>query len=725
MGWLALAAVAGCAVRAPAALDLDALVAAGGPIEARRALAIRITSDPRDVAGRLALAALAERIGRPSEAIEALEAVEALGGPLGVRWHDDDRARLARLIAARGRARLARGAATARADLERAQRLGARVTDAELRAALAAHAVVDLHHSDAELRARGRRALAALASLEIPPGAATGPSLPGAPGAATSAVRDDDDAAAWRGARSGASPAQRGQFGAWLWAQGARRAGWDELSAWHAATQPPRDPALQQAYLVAARWWLPSDQPAVPGVDLVGPARCGFAPCRPRDVVGDERAERAYLSAPLAPPVRDPDDAAALAVIALHQALRGDAPWGPALAARVDLAWFADPAQRSQLPDYVRPLFARLTGQPPGEIAGPAGGAATAEQQLVIAAQRALAGADPAEIAARLGDAPHAAELRRVVGPVELGGASEPGGARAPGAPSRRDARALAAARCASLVAPQAASTAALDAIAAAYASDPAIADRLGRDAVAAAVDAAAMHAVLGAMFDALGDPARARAAWQAAVDASPEPVLLRGLAEAQARQGDGDAALITATAAAAASGDPAVVWAAVARALAGAGRYVPALEAARSAIDLSSPETLAGALDTARSASHALGRETQAAALAAQRARFAADPPPIAGDPTDPRGALAGRAAPVVPPAVPPAAPSSAPTAEAIARLWTASRWNPREVALRAALLGDLAAGDPRRAAITAELVELASDPDPERRRAAVAALR
>src|SRR4029079_17245081 len=100
------------------------------------------------------------RVGRPSEAIDALEAVVALGGPLGGRWHAEDKARLARLIAARGRARRARGAATALADLERARSLGATVADAELRAAHIAGAIEALHHSDPGVRDKGRRTLA-------------------------------------------------------------------------------------------------------------------------------------------------------------------------------------------------------------------------------------------------------------------------------------------------------------------------------------------------------------------------------------------------------------------------------------------------------------------------------------------------------------------------------------------------------------------------------------
>jgi tetratricopeptide (TPR) repeat protein len=219
------------------------------------------------------------------------------------------------------------------------------------------------------------------------------------------------------------------------------------------------------------------------------------------------------------------------------------------------------------------------------------------------------------------------------------------------------------------------------------------------------------MHAALATLFDALGDPARARAAWQAAIDASPEPAFLRGLAEALARQGDPDAALIAATAAAAASGDPAIVWTSVARALAGAGKYVHALDAARSAIDLSGPETLAAALEIAIAASQALGRNAQAAGLADQRAWVAQSrSAPGDTDPTDAAAALE--------------AYRQHASASTIARMWVASRWNPHEVEVRAALLGATTADDARHAVITGELVDLAGDRDPALRRAAVAAL-
>lgn len=652
-------------MRAPAPVDVDALLRARGPIEARRDLVIRVTSDPRDVAGHLALAALAERIGRPSEAIDALEAVVALGGPVGVRWHDDDQARLARLIAARGRARLVRGAATAVADLERARGLGAAVGDDELGRARVAGAIAALRHSDAEVREGGRRMLA------------------------EQAASDD-----WLGARPGTQAEQRGRFGAWLWRQGARRAAWDELAVWHAAAGPPRDRALEDAYLAAARWWTPFDRPGPPVGDAGGAMRCALVPCAPREVAGDDARERAYLLAPIAPPVRDPADAAALAVITLHQALRGEVSWGAALAARVDRAAFAEPAQLAAVPAFARPVIAWLAEREPPSP--PPGDGATPDERLVIAAARVLAGGGADELAGWVDGGAYADALRQVV---------------APRAPFAGDARAEAAAHHASLAVAGTAGIDALRAIAAAFARDPAIADRLARDAVAGASDAAAMHATLGALFDAIGDPARARAAWQAAVDASAEPAFLRGLAEAEARGGDGDAALVTATSAAAASGDPAVVWTAIARALAGSGRYVHALEAARSAIDLAGPETIAAALESAIAASRALGRDAQAQALAGQRAHVA----PAGGlgdrDPTDAVAALE--------------AYRRQPGTATVAQLWVASRWNPRDVELRAALIAAVPAGDPRRAVIAGELVELAGGADRELGRAAAAAMR
>jgi tetratricopeptide (TPR) repeat protein len=711
---VALVWLASCGVRAPAPIDVDALLRTRGPLEARRDLVIRIAADGRDVQAHLALAALDDQLRRPSEAIDELEAVVAVGGPLGVRWRDTDQARLARLIAARGRARLARGAATARTDLEHARQLGAAIDDAELHRARVDSAIAALRHSDADVRATGRRILADEAARSTPP---TGG------GGAT------DDAGAWAGAAPEATVEQRGRFGAWLWAQGARRAAWDELAAWHAAARVPRDGRLEEAYLVTARWWTPLDLPAAKDIGLDEAAseamRCAFVACAPRDVVGDDALERAYLTAPPGPSVRDPANVAAVVVIALHQALRGEVSWGAAIAARVDLPAFGRPGELTALPRFVQPVIARLAGRDGGDGAVPSPDAsATADQRLVIAAEHALAGAPTAEVVAIADGVPGGEALRTMVAPS----ASFVGEARAEAVARHASLAVMATAQPGTSAGARVASTAGassgvagtslelLRAIAAAFARDPAIADRLGRDAVAGAVDAAAMHAMLAALFDAIGDPARARAAWQAAVDRSPEPRFLRGLACAEARQGDGDAALVAATTAAAASGDPAVAWLAVARALDGAGRHVHALESAHSAIDLAGPEVLAPALEVAIAASRALGRDGQAAALAAQRARVA----PVNGtlgarDPTDAPAAVEAYRARADAPA----------SQAAIDRLWTAARWNPRDVEVRATLLAALLAADPRRAVVVGELVELAGDRDAEVGRAAAAALR
>ena len=154
------------------------------------------------------------------------------------------------------------------------------------------------------------------------------------------------------------------------------------------------------------------------------------------------------------------------------------------------------------------------------------------------------------------------------------------------------------------------------------------------------------------------------------------------------------------------------MTWLAIARALERAGSYPHALEAARSAIDLAGPEVLAGAYDVTIAASRALGRARQADAIAERRAMIA--PPPTAArasDPTDAPAALADHRA--------------HPSASTAARMWVASRWSPRDVAIRAALLEAIAADDPRRHVLEAELVALASDRDAEVGLAAVAALR
>jgi hypothetical protein len=669
-----LACVAACGIRAPGRVDVETLVRTRGPVEARRDLQIEILAHPRDVGARLALAALDDKLGRPSEAIEQLETVSGLGGPLGPRWHEDDRARLGRLLAARGRLRLGRGAVSALEDLKRARGFGAPIEDAELTRARIAVATADLRHVDAGIRARGRGVLAELASSPL---------------ADTS----------WAGAKPHATAGDRGAFGTWLWAQGAKRAAWEELDAWHQAAADKQ--RFQPAYLRAFAWWSPIDAPPPPVSELVGPERCRFtaAPsCEPATLIAsdglDSDAIRALLAAPITP-TANAADATAWAAITLAQALRGEGGWGAALAARVDLRKLDIKA----LPPYVRPIFARLVGRSEPGVDDPALVELRPYERLVVAAERVLDGAAVAQVRIALGEVAATDPGKAVLG------IAEPHADVVPGEP-------LAAATSAHVVA-RGHVLPALAAILAAYRRDTSIADRLALDAVAESPDAASAHAALGALFQALADPARARAAWQAAVAASPEPAFTRGLAEAIARAGDPDAALIATTTAAAASGDPAVVWVAVARALEGVGSDVHALEAARIALDLAGPNAAADALDVAIAASRALGRTPQADALAARRARIAPPPSPEHGDddPTDAPAALA--------------AYTRYATGSTVARMWVASRWNPRDVPIRAALLSAVALDDPRRRVIIAELVALAGDRDPDLGRAAIKALR
>jgi hypothetical protein len=641
-----LAIAAACGVRAPPPVDVLALTRELGSEGARRALVARVLADPRDVQARLALATLADHLGRPGEALDQLDAVVALGGPLGTRWHDADRARMSRLLLARGRVRLARGAATALDDLRRAGELGAEVPADELARAHVAHALARLRHVDLHEREAGRHELADRDLTR------------------DRAVVDPEVV----GARDRADTDARGAYGAWLWQHGARRAAYDELATWHedAATH---DPAIAEAYLRALAWWTPWDGPPLPDDAIAegGTARCRFARCPPLAALGT--ADEAALA--LAPPgVEGRDPAAALAWLAIEvgAARRGEVALGPALRARVDAAIGEDPRASPVL----RWAFAYVAGAASAVVSA---AGTPLEARTAAALEAALAGSDAA------GSLPDDADPRELA-------AARYAAARVPGAVDERI----------------------LARIAYAYRNDAAVADRLGRDAIARSVDGASARAAVASLFDALADPGRARVLWQAAADASGEPAFFEGLAEAAARGNDPDAALIDATTAAAASGDPGVVWARVSRVLADAGRHAHALTAARSAIDLAGPDALAAALEAAIAASRALGRTAQVASLSARRAALW---PPVggdaAGDPTDPIAAVA--------------ALDSRGRAD-IDRLWLASRWAPRDVATRAAFVRLAGAADVRRRACEAELVALAGDADPLRGLAAALAL-
>ena len=658
---LVLAIASGC-VRAPALLDVTGLVKVHGEAGARGELEVRILDDPRDVQARLALATLADRGGRPTQAIEQLEAVLRLGGPIGTRWHDEDRARFARLVRARGMVRLQRRAATAFADLERARSFGAVVDAVTLAEARSLVAIDQLRHVDGRTRAAGQRTLA---------------ELRGQPFADAS----------WVGALADATPRDRGLFGVWLWRMGAKRAAYEALAAWRATTAE-RDVAtspLHAAYLRALAWWTPIEGALPPVAELVGPARCWFVACSPAEVLEDrDAARRSEAVAAMAVGPRVPAterDAAAWASILLEAALVDGTPWGAYVARRVHLG-----------------RVARIAGQ----VA--AGGVEELSpwQRLLVAFDRVLAGGSRAQVSAALGE-----QVDTPVGKAVLA-ILDPSTAPVVGAPRSAAIAAYLARRGLTVVE--------TGAIVAAFLRDPAIADRLARDVVARAPDAAVANAALGTMWSLLDDPARARMAWEAAVEASSEPAFVRGLAEAVARAGDADAAMVHGTAAAAAAGDPAIVWTSLSRTLQAVGRHQHALEAARSAIDLAGREALPEALDAATAASRSMGRTKQVDALVARRAKVA---PPIVADvevathddPTDAQGAIA--------------AYQRRATASSIARMWVASRWNPHDVTIRAVLLEAIAVvDDPRRVLLIAELVALAGSADDERARAAVRAV-
>lgn len=268
-----------------------------------------------------------------------------------------------------------------------------------------------------------------------------------------------------------------------------------------------------------------------------------------------------------------------------------------------------------------------------------------------------------------------------------------------------------------------------LVAIARAARRDVAVAHRKAAEHVALSPDAALAWGELGALYLLLDDPASARAAWQRAVDASDEPELVHGLALATAAAKDPDAALLFLVKAAAASGDPSPVLIDGAEALLAAGSALHALQAAKSAIELATPDTARRALAVAYRASSALGRHDDAAQLV----RLGATVPPelavaSSGKRTEEatleelrRAALAdlSSAARVLRWA------AADPSPEATYALWRTAQWNRSNVAVYDRLLHRLDADDPRRSVVIDVLVGLSHDPDRAIVAAAVAALR
>lgn len=709
----------------------------------RDATIVRVVEDPDDVAAQLRLAALEDRAGRPAAALEALEEAMRRRTPLGADLESEDRRRLARLLAQRGQERLGRGAASAGEDLRRAREAGWLVSEAELLAAEEVAALAEARHSEERRRNGG---LEKLAKLSARPGGEE----------------------VWKGALAQADDKERVALGVWLWERGARRAGYELLERGQAG----RDEGARDVYLEARAWWAPSwrgEAPLPEAALLVGPRRCDVVPpaearrwgCDAAAVVsggpGVSEAERAALRTP---PVaeRDPEQAAAWVSIVMRGGLEDEvAGVQRELSRRVDVAWVTAVERRRLIPLYARPTLLRMAG---AQVAAKAALAmatavppAVASQRLVLACELLLSGAPPAramEMVKEDAEAPAVLRLRSIARGLEMGSASgtasaspAPSGSAEPRTIAEWADQAAAAAAMAMVggapgSAPHQAPAAAaqrqamLRQIAAQLRREASVARRLAADFVATSDDAAIAWAQLGALYSLLDDPASARAAWQAAVDRSPEPALVRGLALALAAAGDPDAALLAMVQAAAASGDPSPVLIEVAAELVRAGSPLHGLQAAKDAIDLASPATARTAVAVAHRAALALGRPAEARALEA----LGADPGPDADADAEVDGDADGDDAPAAAGgdrsngqgSAQSGGPREGPRSDQsdrIDRLWRASRWAPRSVPLRAALLGRLPPADPRRPLVLRELASLAVSAERTISAAAVAALR
>lgn len=715
---LLLAGAASCGGARP---DPSSAREAAAAADRREALLARVLVAPDDVAAWLELAAEEDRAGRPSAALDALEQARLVRAPLGQDLDERDRQREARLLAARGRARLLRGAASALADLQKARAAGAPVEDGELLAAEVAAALAEARHSDARRRAAGLSRLRQLGER-------------------------GGSAATARGALATASAAERAAWAAWLWERGAKRAAYDVLLALGArsggAPPPGLGDAAAELWAEASAWWRPSWRrlAPIPAVPRSAARRCAVVPllgaaplaCAPSQVVSagarSTAPERDVLALPLdgaGPRLWPTADSDALVTMLVRGYLEGQLDdLAPALLRLIDLRQTTGSAEAELQARAGRALLLRLAGDTAAAEAAlrqaDAAPPATTSERLVLAYEHLVrgdvAGASPLlPSAGEEASAPAVLRLRAVAEALS----AAPSGGAVSGAlvdlPAVADRAAVRAALVATAWLDPSASEAELAergelllAIAARYRGDVAVARRRAADLVATSADAAAAWAQLGALYLLLDDPASARAAWQAAVDRSAEPGFLQGLALAAAAAKDPDAALVFMTSAAAASGDPAVVIVDVAEELLRAGSPVPALQAARAALELAPLERYAAALDVAVRAARALDRRDELVAL--EKLGAATATPSSIGDASSAAAMALASAAAV-------------PRLEEL--LWISTRWNPRSAALRGQLFARLPGGDARRAVLVEELAALAGDADRPRRAAAVAALR
>ena len=309
-----LLGAAACSVRAPAPIDVLALTRAEGTDGAHRDLVARILADPRDVQARLALAALADRIGRPGEAI-----AQPRGGRAdrraGRRALARRRSRAARAAgprtgarAARARRGVGRGRSAARGAARRggrAGRAGARARRLRSRScgtpttrcAATARACSRAcgrtgSRSGVGRSARGRVAGGPRGVRRLPVAAHGAPRRVGR---ARAVARDGGRAARSRARRRRTCARSRG----------GRRCG-SAMSRRHRRASSP----------ASTRAGFPA--PRVARATCVAPRPRPRSPARPRRRTAD------------------PDEALAWMEIGLRAALRGDAGWGATVRARID-----------------------------------------------------------------------------------------------------------------------------------------------------------------------------------------------------------------------------------------------------------------------------------------------------------------------------------------------------------------------------------------------------
>jgi len=647
-GALALAlALAGCAMHGRP-LDTARLVAELGRDGAAEALRIRIAGDPTDVAARRALARLDVERGRPGAALEQYTAVWAIGGPIGARLDDAERRGFAELLRRRARARVGRGSPDAVADLDAARAIAGGEDAALRREAVVLLAIAELRSTDPERRADGARRIGGVADDRR--------------GAIYRAIADPKSA----------DVDALGAAGRFLWDRGARRIALERLDAWERGGGRGRGgPALAETvddWVAARAWWRGAagrpDLATLARAVAAGawPCRVATHPgehgCRAVSVLGNPARERELLARARERGWRtaDPEEAAGWVALTAHAWARGEIPsWLDELDARVDLAALGlGPDGDSRLPPDL-PAWARA---PLLRAAGRSADRAARRDDddvfEVAALERAIAG-DAPEAAAPPPSPDAALLITHAIAPTDGGGLAE---------------------------------------IVRAYRRAPAAADRVAEDVAGRDVDVAAVAPAIAEVFALLGDPARARAWYERAVETSPGDVGLRmGLVGALAAAGDGPAARLQLTTVAAGSGDAARALLDGARLLADAGLVVDALAPAKLALELTPRGDEGEVLALLVEVQGRLGREDQVrtltAALAA--ARPSRDPSTLraralAGD----AGALARAIAvdPVDATLALAAAAAEPDDARAAAILARAARWNPNSVELRAALL-------------------------------------